>query len=241
MVERTPRVTETIRIMTWNVHGTFNLNPDFDLEGVSSIIRKWSPDVVALQEVDSRGRNDDVFGMLADVVGEHRIEARSIVTEDGHDGQVLISRWPFAAEPTVTDMSYQEREPRRAISAAIRSPIGEVTVVATHLGLSMHERYAQAQALAALVDAPQTVVIGDFNDWFWVMSVRRVLAAHCPVRSRMRTFPSRLPMLRLDRIYATPNAIMVKAWTDRAARAYSDHLPVLADIGFSQVHTPGTG
>ena len=59
-------MTQTIRIMTWNVHGTFNLNPDFDLEGVSSIIRKWSPDVVALQEVDSRGRKDDVFGMLAD-------------------------------------------------------------------------------------------------------------------------------------------------------------------------------
>jgi endonuclease/exonuclease/phosphatase family metal-dependent hydrolase len=233
VVERTPRVTETIRIMTWNVHGTFNLNPDFDLKGVSSIIHKWSPDVVALQEVDSRGRRDDVFGMLADAVGEHRVAARSIVTEDGDYGQVLISCCPFVGEPTVTDMSYQEREPRRAISARIRFPIGEVTVVATHLGLSMHERYAQARALASLVDGPRTVVIGDFNDWFWVMSVRRALAARCPVRTRMRTFPSRLPMLRLDRIYATPNAVMVKAWTDRAARAYSDHLPVLADIGFS--------
>jgi endonuclease/exonuclease/phosphatase family metal-dependent hydrolase len=141
----------------------------------------------------------------------------------------------------VTDVSYREREPRRAISAAIRSPIGEVTVVATHLGLSLHERYAQARALAALVDAPRAVVVGDFNDWFWVMSVRRVLAARCPVRTRLRTFPSAMPALRLDRIYATPNAIMVKAWTDRAARAYSDHLPVLADVGFSEVHTPGTG
>ena len=106
-------------------------------------------------------------------------------------------------------------------------------MVATHLGLSMHERYAQARALAALVNAPRTVVVGDFNDWFWVMSVRRVLAARCPVRTRLRTFPSRLPMLRLDRIYATSNGIMVKAWTDRAARAYSDHLPVLADVGFT--------
>ena len=235
MVERTPRVTETIRIMTWNVHGTFNLNPDFDLEGVSSIIHKWSPDVVALQEVDSRGRTDDVFGLLAEAVGEHRVAARSIVTEDGDYGQVLISRWPFAAEPEVTDMSYQEREPRRAISAVIRSPIGEVNVVATHLGLSMHERYAQARALAALVDAPRTVVLGDFNDWFWVMSVRRALAARCPVRTRLRTFPSRLPVLRLDRIYATPDGTILKAWTDREARAYSDHLPVLADVGFSDV------
>jgi endonuclease/exonuclease/phosphatase family metal-dependent hydrolase len=40
-------------------------------------------------------------------------------------------------------------------------------------------------------------------------------------------------VLRLDRIYATPNGTIVKAWTDREARACSDHLPVLADIGFA--------
>ena len=76
-------MTATLRVMTWNVHGTFNLNPDFDLEGVCSVIEKWSPDVVALQEVDSRGRQDDVFGRLADAVGEHRVDAHSIVTQDG--------------------------------------------------------------------------------------------------------------------------------------------------------------
>ena len=226
-------MTATLRVMTWNVHGTFNLNPDFDLEGVCSVIEKWSPDVVALQEVDSRGRQDDVFGRLADAVGEHRVEAHSIVTQDGHYGQVLLSRWPFACEPTVTDVSYQEREPRRAISARILAPIGEVNVVATHLGLSMHERYAQARALAALVDAPWTIVLGDFNDWFWFKSVRRALASRCPVRTRLRTFPSRLPILRLDRIYATPSGTMVKAWTDHEARSCSDHLPVIADIAFS--------
>ena len=38
------------RIATWNVHGIFHLNPGFDLDGVCSIIRHWSPDVVALQD-----------------------------------------------------------------------------------------------------------------------------------------------------------------------------------------------
>jgi endonuclease/exonuclease/phosphatase family metal-dependent hydrolase len=225
-------MTDTIRVMTWNVHGTFNLNPNFDLEAVCSIIRKWSPDIVALQEVDSRGRTDNVFGQLADTVGDYRVEARSIVTQDGDYGQVLLSRWPFACEPRVTDVSYQEKEPRRAIAARVRAPLGEVTVVATHLGLSIYERYAQAQALAALVDAPRTVVIGDFNDWFWVKSVRRTLASRCPVRTQLRTFPSRFPMLRLDRIYATPSGTIMKAWTDKEARRCSDHLPVLADIQF---------
>jgi endonuclease/exonuclease/phosphatase family metal-dependent hydrolase len=220
--------------MTWNVHGTFNLNPDFDLEGVSAIIEKWSPDVVALQEVDSRGRTDDPFAVLADVVGEHRADARSIVTQDGDYGQVLLSKFPFAATPVISDVSYQEREPRRAISARILSPIGEVTVVATHLGLSIHERHAQAQAIAELVDRPRCVVVGDFNDWFWVKSVRRVLAGRCPVRTQLRTFPSRLPILWLDRIYVTSHGKILKAWTDREARAYSDHLPVLADIVFPE-------
>jgi endonuclease/exonuclease/phosphatase family metal-dependent hydrolase len=232
-------VTDSLRIMTWNVHGTFNLNPDFDLDGVSAIIEKWSPDVVALQEVDSRGRTDDPFARLADVVGQHRAEARSIVTKDGDYGQLLISKLKFAAPSVITDVSYQEREPRRAITARICSPLGEVTVVATHLGLSIYERHAQARAIAELVDNTCTVVVGDFNDWLWVKSVRRVLAGRCPVRTRLRTFPSGLPILRLDRIYTTADGEILKAWTDQDAKAYSDHLPVIADIAFSGVTASG--
>ena len=119
---------------------------------------------------------------MAEAVGEHRIDARSIVTKDGDYGQALFSRWPFAEPPEVVDVSYQEREPRRAIAARILSDVaGEVRVVATHLGLSIHERHAQAHALVDLVQPTRTFVVGDFNDWFWVRSVRGVLAQ--PVRS----------------------------------------------------------
>jgi len=78
-------------------------------------------DVVALQEVDSRGRTDDPFALLTKAVGNHSVDARSIVTEDGDYGQVLLSRWPFAEPPKISDVSYQEREPRRAIAARILS------------------------------------------------------------------------------------------------------------------------
>jgi endonuclease/exonuclease/phosphatase family metal-dependent hydrolase len=230
MVGGKKAVTTSIRIMTWNVHGVFQLNPNFDVEGVCSIIRHWSPDIAALQEVDSRGRTDDPFARLADAIAGHSVDARSIVTKDGDYGQVLLSRWPFAEPPTVTDVSYQEREPRRAIAARIQSDHGEVTVIATHLGLSIHERHAQAQTLAGLVQPTRTLVLGDFNDWFWVKSVRGVLARICPERTRLRTFPSRWPLMRLDRIYASRDLKIRSAWTDRKARAYSDHLPVIADV-----------
>ena len=199
---------KTLRIMTWNVHGIFHLNPKFDVEGVCSVIRHWSPDIAALQEVDSRGRKDDPFALLAEAIAGHSVDARTIVTEDGDYGQVLLSRWPFAAPPKISDVSYREREPRRAIAARIladqgevtvilgRNGVGKTTLIATHLGLSIHERHAQAHALAELVQPTRTLVLGDFNDWFWVKSVRGVLARICPVRTRLRTFPSHLPMMR---------------------------------------------
>jgi hypothetical protein len=40
VAERPPHMKDTIRIMTWNVHGTFNLNPHFNLDGVRAIIEK---------------------------------------------------------------------------------------------------------------------------------------------------------------------------------------------------------
>lgn len=225
-------MTPTIRVMTWNVHGTFNLNPRFDVDAVSAMIRKWAPDVVGLQEVDSRGRKDNPFAVLAGVAGSHNVAARSIVTRDGDYGQVLLSKWPFVGTPRVVDVSYQEREPRRAISVRIQAPSGQIGVIATHLGLSIRERDAQARAIADLVEAPQSIVLGDFNDWLWVKSVRRILAERCPVRTRLRTFPSWWPLLRLDRIYTVEAGRIVRAWTDPCARSYSDHLPVIADIAF---------
>ena len=64
-------------------------------------------------------------------------------------------------------------------------------------------------------------------------AVDSVLAQTCPVRTRLRTFPSRFPLLRLDRIYVTRDGLIRSAWTDRKARSCSDHLPVIADVAFT--------
>ena len=223
----------TVRIMTWNVHGTFSLNPGFDLPGVIALIRKWSPDIVALQEIDSRGGRENPFVAIENALGGHSIGAKSIVTTDGDYGQMLVSRWPWRCAPEVHDISYQEREPRRAITADIATPSGDLRVISTHLGLSIGERRDQAARLLQLAhDASSpAVVVGDFNDWFWISSVRGTLAERFPERTRLRTFPARWPLMRLDRIYGHRVRI-VRSETDRAAGAISDHLPVIADIAF---------
>ena len=154
-----------------------------------------------------------------------------IKEHDPDYGQAVISRWPIE-NPEIHDITYKEREPRRVIRCDVRFPGGPLRVIATHLGLSVRERRGQARKLLMLAgDAPHpTLVIGDFNDWFWFGSVRKVLAAALPARSRTRTFPAKLPLFRFDRIYCRPRAALISTTTDRRASALSDHLPVIARI-----------
>ena len=50
---------------------------------------------------------------------------------------MLLSRWPFVEPPKISDVSYQEREPRRAIAARILSDHGEVRL-RSHASRSEH-------------------------------------------------------------------------------------------------------
>lgn len=221
----------SVRVMTWNIHGALGRNPRFDLARVADVIKGHRPDIVALQEVDSRRGGLDPFAFLADTLGHFGLGAKTIVTKDGEYGQILLSRWPVE-HSQIHDISYPEREPRRVIEADIPTVAGPLRVVATHLGLSLKERRRQAEALVDIVGGgpARTIVMGDFNDWLWVGSVRAAIARVCPGRTRFRTFPSRWPLLRLDRIYCRPATLLRSCFTDAQARHISDHLPVIADM-----------
>lgn len=220
-----------IRVMTWNIHGAIGRNPRFDLEKVVSLILRADPDIVALQEVDSRRTlNGDPFLMLQEMLGHYGVGAKSIVTGDGDYGQMLMSRWPLC-NTEIHDISYGELEPRRAICTQIETPDGKLYVVATHLGLSIRERRRQARELLKIIgEATPFVLMGDFNDWFWPGSIRRMLARILPDHSDYRTFPSFSPLFRLDRVYCRPHGILLQSWTDGEARHLSDHLPVIGDV-----------
>jgi endonuclease/exonuclease/phosphatase family metal-dependent hydrolase len=224
----------TVRVLTWNIHGAFGRNPRFDLTRVVELIDRWEPHIVALQEVDSRRDKHagiNPFEFLQRTLGEHGIGAKSITTADGDYGQMLISRWPMS-ETIIHDLSHPEREPRRAIASMIATPRGTLRLVATHLGLSVHERRGQTRKLLEIAGQahPLTIVAGDFNDWLWPGSVRGALSRELPGRTRFRTYPSAWPLLRLDGIYCRPHSALVRSFTDREARHISDHLPVIADV-----------
>ena len=225
----------TVRVATWNIRGGVGLDRRYDLGRIVRIITRSAPDIVALQEVDSRRgtrEHEHPFILLRRALGEHCVEAKSIISSDGEYGQVLISRWPFS-EIKIHDISVPGREPRRAIEAEIVSPLGCLRLVATHLGLGFGERKNQTRCLAELARRESrctTVMMGDFNDWIWRGSVQKIIHRALPARTWHRTFPSWMPLIRLDRIYCRPKDALVRSWTDRDTERASDHLPVWARL-----------
>lgn len=223
----------TVRVMTWNIHGGVGPDGVFNLHRVLALIRRADPDILALQEVDSRRGRSAVHPvvLLERMLGHHGIRAAAITTPDGDYGQVLLSRWRMPAAE-VHDISVPGCEPRRAITATIDAPAGRFFVVAAHLGLRFVERRRQSAKMARLATASDlpTVMMGDFNDWMWPGSVQKVLADALPGRTRHRTFPAFFPLLRLDRVYCRPANALVTSRVDPDGRRASDHLPIIAEI-----------
>jgi endonuclease/exonuclease/phosphatase family metal-dependent hydrolase len=223
-----------VRVMTWNIHGGAGLGGACDLDRVLTLVQSHDPDLVALQEIDTRRRrgcDPAAFDCLCAALGSHSAEARLITAPDGDYGHALISRWPMTGI-VKHDISVGRQEPRAAIEANAATPFGPLHVVAVHLGLGFGERRSQVDRLAALIQlgGSPSIVLGDFNDWIWRGSVQRILAECVPDRTFEKTFPAFLPLLSLDRIYARPAGLIARSWTDCRAWRASDHLPVIAEL-----------
>tara|TARA_R100000687_G_scaffold48416_2_gene38692 strand:- start:3375 stop:4088 length:714 start_codon:yes stop_codon:yes gene_type:complete len=235
MVRNTqPLHPPNIRVMTWNIHGGVGPDRRLDLQRVVDLIRRHQPQIVALQEIDSRGRHvssPDPFDFLREKLGGNIFASRAIRTAEGDYGHALISCWPMAAAQS-HDISYKRREPRIAIEAVVETPYAPLQVVAAHLGLSLRERLYQAEKLLQILHRgkDRSVLLGDLNDWIGRSKVRRVLNGHFPGHTHFRTFPAVRPILSLDRIYCHPRSMLHRSRTDREARFASDHLPVIADL-----------
>jgi endonuclease/exonuclease/phosphatase family metal-dependent hydrolase len=222
----------TVRILTWNVHGGVGLDGVRDFSRVVDHIVSIKPDVVALQEVDGRNRGGRASPMriIEDRLGHLGVSASTLTAPDGAYGQVLISRWPLVGAE-IHDLSVGAYEPRRAISATVQAPNGDIRVIAVHLGLRFGERREQVAALCnAIGKEGPTVLLGDFNDWIRYRSAQAILESHFPEFTRLRTYPARVPLLALDRIFCRPSGLLKHAETVVSAPLLSDHLPLLAEL-----------
>ena len=233
-----------VRFLTWNVHGCVGRDRVCDPDRVARVLEAAQPDVSALQEIDNRTRRAarDPFSYFGELFGWTSVAARTLAARDGHYGHIVLSRWPIESLGEL-DLSVRWREPRKAIVGAVQSPAGRIVVVAAHLGLLPFERRRQlARLKERIADIPDRpiVVLGDFNDFPGRGLAERTLSPPLTSTPELPTYPSRLPLLPLDRIWFSDPLELKTIATLRDAGPASDHLPLLASLCWP-ADTPDVG
>lgn len=239
-----------IRILTYNVHRCLGTDRRLDVGRVADVIAAQTPDIVALQELDvGRARTGGVDQA-------HEIARRLSMTfrfhpavkvEEAFYGDAILTALPerlIKAGPLPGDPRLPRLEPRGALWVAVAIGDIELQVLNTHLGLVPREQRLQAEALAGpdWLGGPYRrepfVLVGDLNTGPSSPAHRALCEAMTDARAAVgaaretATFPSALPLLRIDHVLVSRGVGVksVRAPRDARTRRASDHLPLVVDI-----------
>ncbi len=221
-----------LSVLTYNIHGAIGE----DLSRVADLVSDLCVEIAALQEVDSRrGPHTAVeqIELLENLTGLRAVAGPLLKQDERHYGNLLLTGYPLLSINRI-NLSQPKREPRGAIDALIETPAGPLRVVATHLGLSPVERHSQIDQLFSHIcdHTRPTLLMGDFNEWIPGLGVLPRIHNLFGKRKTPRTFPSRLPILALDRICSLPPDLIESICIPNHpnCRNASDHRPLMAKI-----------
>jgi len=217
-------MTPNIHVATYNIHKGFSqFNRRMMVHELRERLRSLDPDIAFLQEVQGLHSGhaeqhetwpeEPQHEFLAADVWQNTAYGRNVIYESGHHGNAILSRLPIIATHN-QDVTHLRFERRGLLHCAIEVPglDRHLHCVCVHLSLFGRSRRRQLDALASRLevivpaDAP-LIIAGDFNDWrnrahdllaerLGLLEVFAGIVGRPP-----KSFPSALPVLRLDRIY----------------------------------------
>lgn len=238
------------RIATYNVHRCVGNDRRLDVARIADVLARLEPDIVALQELDvgraRTGRVDQAHEIARRLDMACHFHAALTVEEERY-GDAILTCFPERLVQVGPLPGYDripQLEPRGALWVEVEIDGRPVQVINTHLGLVPREQQIQARWLAspAWLDHPNCqgpkVLLGDFNAT-GTSVVHRTLTAKLeparrlsPKRSPSSTFPSPLPVLRIDHLFVSREVKVLDVFApfDPLTRIASDHLPLVMDF-----------
>ena len=244
----------SLKVLTVNIHKGFTFfNRKFILSELRDAVRSVGADVVFLQEVTGNHlkhpekfnnyTEEPHYEYLADSIWPQFAYGRNAVYNNGHHGNAMLSKFPIVRYEN-RDISISGPERRGMLHCELQIPgySRNVHAICVHLGLLETHRTQQMKMLCDMVRkeiparAP-VVVAGDFNDWRHRAHAQMARGANLhevfvlAQGHAARTFPARMPLLQLDRIYVRntvsqePIALPSHPWS-----RLSDHAPLAAQI-----------
>lgn len=228
----------TIRIASWNIHSCVGTDGIFAPDRIAETLREIDADIIGLQEVGYHHRGQkgfDQFTYLADALGLSIQKSLIKNCDQNHYGIALLTRFPVE-QTTELNITIGRREPRSALCNLVKLPLGhKISILNAHFGLDPIERFEQAKLITKYLSISgnkEYLLMGDLNEWRDTSRSVRHLSHFFPTMRAPRSFPSQLPFLRLDRIYASEDFSCLQAHAYHHARTKhaSDHLPIWADF-----------
>jgi endonuclease/exonuclease/phosphatase family metal-dependent hydrolase len=244
---------KTLRVLSYNIHKGFSLgNRNYVLDMIRESIQQYHADLVLLQEVVGEHEKHfnqvsnlpsaSQFEFLADGAWSHYAYGKNAIYDEGHHGNAILSLYPIKKWHNL-DLSTNRWESRGLLHATLETPFRkQVHVMSLHLDLLERGRQLQIQKVCHYINEktnPEDIIIlgGDFNDWAEKASHRiktetgMVEAFSVLHGYYAKSFPSFLPLLPLDRVYArnvTP--ITAQCLKGPKWKNLSDHLALFAEF-----------
>jgi endonuclease/exonuclease/phosphatase family metal-dependent hydrolase len=254
---------DLIRVATYNIHkGVSAFNRRTVVHDLREQLRTMQADIVFLQEVVGNNERHSVkhanwpaspqHEFLADQHWPVSAYGKNAVYGHGHHGNAILSRFAISNCEQV-DISTNRIEQRGLLHAEIAIPgrRQHLHCVCVHLGLFGRSRMKQialvCERIAALVprDAP-LILAGDFNDWRHRASdALREIELHEVFETLQgnpaRSFPARMPILRLDRIYVRGLQVVdARVHRGRDWAKLSDHAALEAELQYPKRRAKST-
>lgn len=233
--------TDTIRVLTYNIHIGRGQDTTLDLERTAAVIRAARPDLVALQEVDSvtrRTNGTDEPARLAQLTGLQTFFARAMPYDGGAYGEAVLSRLPVLDHQRYALPADSGNEPRAVAALHVRLPHSGRTLLflGTHLDHTNNPASRQMQVdsinqlFASTIGGPPAILAGDLNATPFSPAISTLLYrwsdASSPVDAP--TFPANAPARKIDYVMLRPvtafRILDSRVLPDSVA---SDHRPLL--------------
>lgn len=243
-----------LRVVSYNIHKGLNpSNRKVVLGPMRDALRELNPDLVFLQEVvgEHKGKWKDLpdwpleshLEFLADSLWPHQAYGRNAVYDSGHHGNAVLSKFPIVEWRNIS-LTASRFESRGMLHVRVQLPKVKIPLhcLCVHLGLFARGRKKQLERILDAVrrDIPAVeplILGGDFNDWSYRLtaSLEKNLALSEVFRVKegrhARSFPARLPILSLDRIFVRGFSVVdaqvlkVRPWS-----RFSDHAALAATL-----------
>lgn len=231
--------TKTLKLMTYNLR----FGELASLEELAAYIKKYTPDVVALQELDSKTfrakapkqNGKDFISELAYNTGLFGIYGKTIDYSGGYYGIGILSKYPFISSERMLLPNPSPQSERRAvlISEIELSVDHKIVFACTHLDLESQKRIIQMKAIRQKMKKYDGLkfLAGDLNTTPQQREVQKVFKNWTDLLPEDLTSPASEPKVKIDYILYenSPKIKVINSFVDHSTRL-SDHLPGIADI-----------